>query len=93
MVVSWIRWQGRLPNRPGKPKRVVRVNWERLAEPPVCGVFNSHLQKNFLCIQGEFGDVESDWAMFKAIVEAAARSCGQKVVSALLHHWCPPVGP
>ncbi len=26
LVVSWIRWRGRLPDRPGKPKRVVRVN-------------------------------------------------------------------
>jgi len=33
LVVSWIRWRRRLPNRPGKPKRVVRVNWERLVEP------------------------------------------------------------
>ncbi|XP_013872670.1 uncharacterized protein LOC106523692 [Austrofundulus limnaeus] len=34
LVVSWIRWQGRLPDRPGKPKRIVRVKWEHLAEPP-----------------------------------------------------------
>ncbi len=83
LVVSWIRWRGRLPDRPGKPKCVVRVNWECLAEPPVRGVFNSHLWKNFLCILGEVGDVESEWAMFKAsIVEVAARSCAQKVVGA-----------
>jgi len=31
---------GRLPDRPGKPKCVVRVNWEHLVEAPVCGVFN-----------------------------------------------------
>ena len=34
LVVSWSRWRGRLPDRPGKPKRVVRVNWERLVEAP-----------------------------------------------------------
>lgn len=26
LVVSWIRWLRKLPDRPGKPKRVVRVN-------------------------------------------------------------------
>ncbi|XP_049897575.1 uncharacterized protein LOC126388500 [Epinephelus moara] len=60
LVVSWIRWRGRLPDRPGKPKRVVRVNWEHLAEAPVHGVFNSHLQKNFMWIPGEVGDMESE---------------------------------
>ena len=50
LVVSWIRWQGRLPDRPGKPKRVVRVNWERLVDAPARKVFNSHLQNNFLRI-------------------------------------------
>ncbi|XP_053176351.1 putative gustatory receptor clone PTE03 [Scomber japonicus] len=36
-----------------KPKRVVRVNWERLAEAPVREVFNSHLQRNFFCVSRE----------------------------------------
>jgi len=31
LVVRWISWQGRLLNRPGRPKRVVRVNWEHVA--------------------------------------------------------------
>lgn len=83
LVVSWIKWPGRLPDRPGKPKRVVRVNWERLAEAPVRKVFNSHLRRNFSRIPGEAGDMESEWAMFKAsIAEAASRSCGQKVIGA-----------
>ncbi|XP_068451673.1 protein dachsous-like [Clinocottus analis] len=74
LVVSWIRWQGSWLERPGKPKRVVRVNWERLAEDPVRKVFNSHLQKNFSRILGEVGDMESEWTLFKAsIVDAAAR--------------------
>ncbi len=46
-------------------------------------VFNSYLRKNFFCIPGEVGDMESKWAMFKAsIVEVAARSYGQKAVGA-----------
>jgi len=61
----------------------VRVNWERLVEAPVCEVFNSHFQKNFSCIPGEVGDMEPEWAMFRAsIVEAAARVCGQMAVGA-----------
>jgi len=66
-----------------KTKRVVCVNWERLVEAPVHGVFNSNLRKNFSCIPGEVGDMECEWAMFRAsIVEVAAGSCGQKAVSA-----------
>jgi len=84
LVVSFISWRGRLLDRPDKPKPVVRVNWEGLVEAPVRGVFNSHLRKNFSCIPGEVGDMESEWAMFRAssllLVEAAARSCGQKAV-------------
>ena len=30
LVVSWLRWWGRMPVRPGRPKRIVRVCWERL---------------------------------------------------------------
>ena len=35
LVVSWVRWKGKLLDRPGKPKHVVRVNWERLDEAPM----------------------------------------------------------
>ncbi len=66
-MMSWIRWRGRLPDRPGKPKRVVRVNWERLADTPVGEVFNSPLWRNFLCIPGDVGDVESKWTMFNPL--------------------------
>ena len=38
LVVSWIRWLGRKPVRPGRPKRIVRVCWERLVEPSVSRV-------------------------------------------------------
>ncbi|KAI3371890.1 hypothetical protein L3Q82_006770 [Scortum barcoo] len=38
LVVSWLRWQRRkLEDRPGRPKRIVRVCWERLAELPLSG--------------------------------------------------------
>ncbi|KAI3357834.1 hypothetical protein L3Q82_016222 [Scortum barcoo] len=59
LVVSWIRWQRRKLDRPGRPKRIVRVCWERLAEPSVREVFNSHLRKSFSQIPREAGDIES----------------------------------
>ncbi|KAI3369664.1 hypothetical protein L3Q82_024502 [Scortum barcoo] len=37
LVVSWIRWQRRKLDRPGRPKRIVRVCWEHLAEHPLSG--------------------------------------------------------
>ena len=72
-----------MPVRPGRPKRVVRVCWERLAEEPVRRIFNSHLRLSFGHIPREAGDIESEWAVFRAAVaEAADQSCGRKVVGA-----------
>uniref|UniRef100_A0A8C6LDH0 Reverse transcriptase domain-containing protein n=1 Tax=Nothobranchius furzeri TaxID=105023 RepID=A0A8C6LDH0_NOTFU len=83
LVVSWIRWQGNMPRRPGRPKRIVRVCWERLAEEPVKTVFNSHLRQSFDHVPRAVGDIESEWALFhSAIVEAAVASCGRKVAGA-----------
>ncbi|KAK7884420.1 hypothetical protein WMY93_027543 [Mugilogobius chulae] len=83
LVVSWIRWQRRKPDRLGRPKRIMRVCWERLAESSVRQAFNSHLRESFCQLPGETGDIESEWTMFSAsIVNAAAQSCGRKVSSA-----------
>ncbi|TWW81097.1 hypothetical protein D4764_01G0009120 [Takifugu flavidus] len=83
LVVSWLRWWGRMPDRPGRPKRVVRVCWECLAESPVRRSFNSHLRESFDHVPGEAGGIESEWTVFRAsIVEAADRCCGRKVVGA-----------
>ncbi|TWW62709.1 hypothetical protein D4764_04G0013560 [Takifugu flavidus] len=80
LVVSWLRWWGRMPDRPGRPKRIVRVCWECLAESPVRRSFNSHLQESLDHVPGEAGDIESEWTIFRAsIVEAADRCCGRKV--------------
>jgi len=51
-----------------KPKCVVRVKWERPLEAPVCGIFYSHLWKNFSCIPEEVGDMESEWTIFRASI-------------------------
>ncbi|KAK3511772.1 hypothetical protein QTP70_021807 [Hemibagrus guttatus] len=64
-------------------KRIVRVCWERLADPSVRGVFNSHLRESFNQMPREVGDIESEWTMFStSIVDAAIRSCGRKVSGA-----------
>ena len=99
LVVSWVRGWGKTLDRPGKPKRVVRVNWERLEEAPVQRTFNSHLRRSFSCIPVEAGGIEPEWTMFKvSIAEAAARSCGLRVLGASrggnprTPWWTPVVG-
>ncbi|KAK3506799.1 hypothetical protein QTP70_028368, partial [Hemibagrus guttatus] len=83
LVVSWIRLRRRTPDRLGRPKRIVRVCWEHLADPSVREVFNSHLRESFNQISREVGDIESEWTMFSSsIVDAAIRSCGRKVSGA-----------
>ncbi|XP_054590120.1 uncharacterized protein [Nothobranchius furzeri] len=83
LVVSWIRWQGKMLRSPGRPKRIVRVCWERLAEDPVKTVFNSHLRQSFDRVPRAVGDIDSERAFFhSAIVEAAVASCGRKVAGA-----------
>ncbi len=83
LVVSWIRCWWRKLDRLGRPKRTVRVCWERLAESPVREIFNLHLRRSFDRIPREFGDIESEWTMFStSIVDAATRSCGRKVSGA-----------
>ncbi|KAK3530905.1 hypothetical protein QTP70_005451 [Hemibagrus guttatus] len=83
LVVSWIRLRRRMLDRLGRPKRIVRVCWEHLADPSVRGVFNSHLRESFNQIPREVGDIESEWTMFSSsIVDAAIRSCGRKVSGA-----------
>ena len=46
-------------------------------------VFNSHLWRSFNHIPEVTGNMESEWAMFRAaIAEAAAKSCDSKVTCA-----------
>ncbi|KAI3358107.1 hypothetical protein L3Q82_003115 [Scortum barcoo] len=90
LVVSWIRWQRRKLDRPGRPKRIVRVCWERLAEPSVREVFNSHLRKSFSQIPREAGDIESEWTMFSASIVDAAGSKLWTQGLWCLSWWQPP---
>ncbi|KAK3568677.1 hypothetical protein QTP86_012873 [Hemibagrus guttatus] len=83
LVVSWICLRRRMPDRFGRPKCIVRVCWEILADPSVRWVFNSHLRESFNQIPREFGDIESEWTMFStSIFDTAIRSCGRKVSGA-----------
>ena len=84
LVVSWVRWQGRLLDRPGKLKQVVRGGWECLAEAPVCEVFNSHLWRNFSCIRRRLetwnqSGTCSGLQLWKWLLRVVGRSEG---------HWC-----
>ncbi|KAK3516914.1 hypothetical protein QTP70_028206 [Hemibagrus guttatus] len=88
LVVSWIRLWRRMPDRLGRPKCIVRVCWERLADPSVKGVFNSHLRESFNQIPREVGDIESEWTMFSSsIVDTAIRSCGHKLKKESYRAW------
>ena len=83
LALSWIKWWGRIPDRPGRPKRIVwfcwGVYWEYPAEDPL-KLFNSHLQQSFNQISEVVVNMESEWAKFSdAIAEMAARSYGSKV--------------
>ncbi|XP_078142264.1 uncharacterized protein LOC144539871 [Centroberyx gerrardi] len=59
--------------------------------------FDSHLQMSFSCTPEKVEDVELEWSLIKTSVEANARSCGEKVVSACIggnprtHWWTPLV--
>jgi len=47
LVVSWIRWCGRLPNIPGQPKRVVRVKALCMCFP-FCKGMNCPIMHSFI---------------------------------------------
>uniref|UniRef100_A0A671U0G4 Endonuclease/exonuclease/phosphatase domain-containing protein n=1 Tax=Sparus aurata TaxID=8175 RepID=A0A671U0G4_SPAAU len=88
LVVSRIRWQGRKLDRPGRPKHIVRVFWERLAEPSVREVFNSHLRESFVQIPREAGDIESEWTMFStSIVDVAVEAMEEDYRLASKKFW------
>ncbi|KAK3515164.1 hypothetical protein QTP70_008179 [Hemibagrus guttatus] len=83
LVVSWICLRRRMLDRLSRPKCIVRVCWEHLADPSIRVVFNSHRRESFNQIPREVGDIESEWTMFSSsIVDAAIRSCGRKVSGA-----------
>lgn len=58
LVVSWIRWWGRMLNRPDRPIRIVWVHRDCLAEAPVSKIVNSHIRQSFDCIPVEAGGIE-----------------------------------
>ncbi|KAK3508160.1 hypothetical protein QTP70_015359, partial [Hemibagrus guttatus] len=88
LVVSWIHLRRGMLDRLGRPKRIVRVCWERLADPSVREVLNSHLRESFNQIPREVGDIESEWTMFStSIVDAAIWSCGRKLKKESYRAW------
>lgn len=64
-----------MPVRPGRPKPVVRVCREHLAESPIRRSFNSHLRAKFDHVPGEAEGIDSEWVLFRAfIVEVAGQA-------------------
>lgn len=62
-----IRWWGRLPVRLGRPKHIVRVCWDHLAEEPVRMVFNLNFD-SFDHIPEVVGDMELPRQLFRTVV-------------------------
>ena len=60
LVVSWIIWWRRKPDRSGRPKPIMKVCWEHLAENLVKMVFNSYLRRSFTHIPEVVGSIESE---------------------------------
>ncbi|KAI3370168.1 hypothetical protein L3Q82_024453 [Scortum barcoo] len=72
-------------DRPGRPKRIVRVCWERVWPSPLSGRSSTPTSgRASHRFRGRLGDIESEWTMFSAsiVVNAAVRSCGRKVSGA-----------
>ncbi len=75
LVMRWVRWWGNPLDRPGKPKCVVRVNWEHLEKGPARVAFSSHL-----C--GGWGHQTGVVDVQASTAEATAESCGLRVIDA-----------
>ena len=87
LVVSWLRLSGRMLIRPGRPKRIVRVCWEHLAESPVRRSFNSHLRQSFNHVPGKVGTLSPNGLcsvppLLRRLTEAVAVRWSVPVVAA-----------
>ena len=97
LFVSWIRWWGRLLDRPCKAKQVVRVNWN--IRKPLSIRSSIHTSRIiFFHLSKEVGDMESEWTMFRtSIADTTSKSCGLNVVCAChgsnrrIQWWTPAV--
>jgi len=76
IMIDSTQMAGSRLERPGNPKRVVLVNWERLVEDPVWEVFNSHLLMNFSHIppQGGWGHAIRRGVWVMGVRETGGRS-------------------
>ncbi|TWW80944.1 hypothetical protein D4764_01G0007590 [Takifugu flavidus] len=77
-----------MPDRPGRPKRVVRVCWERLAESPVRRSFNSRLRRALTMSRGRRGTLSPSGPcsvppLLKRLTDAVAARWLVPVVAAM----------
>lgn len=93
MVVSSIRWFGRLLNRLGKPIQVVKVNWINLLEALTHWVFIPTSGRN-TC--GSLRMLVTWATVSSSIVREVANSCCQNITGAchggnLRTNWWKPM--
>lgn len=82
LMVRWSRWWGKLLDRLGRPKHIMRICWECLAEVPAQMIFYSHPAEFCLHPKGGWrywvwiGHVPSPHCWVSCL------TCGRKVVNA-----------
>ncbi|KAI3375522.1 hypothetical protein L3Q82_003851 [Scortum barcoo] len=76
LVVSWIHWQRRKLDRPGRPKCIVRVCMLGTSGRALCqgGLQLPPPGELLSQIPREAGDIESEWTMFSASIVDAGSS-------------------
>ncbi|KAK3529991.1 hypothetical protein QTP86_009376 [Hemibagrus guttatus] len=85
LVASWVRLRRRMPDRLGRPKRIVRVCWERLADPLLRGSSTPTSERVSTRSQRRLG---TEWTMFSSsIVDAAIQSCSCKLKKESYRAW------
>lgn len=83
LVESRIYRQGRRLERPGRPKCIVGICCERLVEPAVKDVFNSHFWEKIGQIWREARDIEFTWSVsYTSIIHMAVQTCNSKIPTA-----------
>ncbi|KAI3364831.1 hypothetical protein L3Q82_001017 [Scortum barcoo] len=92
LVVSWLRWQRRKLDRPGRPKRIVRVCWERIWPSPLSGRSSTPTSgRASHRFRGRLGTLSPSGPMFSAsIVDAGGSKLWTQGLWCLSWWWQSP---